>query len=83
MLRYASRRGIYMSEMVIVLAAAMVVFGLFFLVFFIKQKSTGKKIRTCAQCNCERNKIGLQPNRQGGNIMGDRALLPLDERYDR
>jgi len=54
-----------MLEIVFVLAAAMVVFGLFFLVFFIKQKSAAKKIHTCAQCNCERNKIGLQHNRPG------------------
>lgn len=52
-----------MFEMVFVLAAAMVVFGLFFLVFFIKQKSAGKKIHTCAQCNCERNKNGSERSR--------------------
>jgi hypothetical protein len=45
-----------MFEIVFVLAAVVVVFGLFFLVFFIKQKSDGNKIHTCAQCNCERNK---------------------------
>jgi hypothetical protein len=54
-----------MSEIIFVLAAALVVFGLFFLVFFIKQKSAGGKVHTCARCNCERNKIEPQHNRPG------------------
>jgi hypothetical protein len=75
-----------MFEMIFALAAAMVVFGLFFLVFFIKQKSAGRKIHTCAQCNCERNKIGPQHNRPGwknDDIKGDGESLHRGERYDR
>jgi|GEM_PF-1966082 len=52
-----------MSEIILVLVAAMVVFGLYFLVFFIKQKSAGRKIHTCAQCNCERSRIESERSR--------------------
>ena len=52
-----------MLEFIFMLGAAVLVLGLFILVFFLKGKSKDEpvQIHTCARCSCDRKKSALEP----------------------